>query len=147
MTTLACAFAIAAAVTGGAIATADTASSSSGNQLAGTWKVTVNRPAPLPPLRSLQVYSRVGTMVESANDSPFRSPQYGSWERVQGHEYAATGVFFRFDSQTGGFVGKQKINRTIVLSEDGDSFTFIGRATIYDASGNVLASRPGRRHG
>jgi hypothetical protein len=79
-------------------------------------------------------------MVESANDSASRSPQYGSWRRVGGREYAATGVFFRFDPQAGAFIGKQKINRTIDLSEDGQSFTFEGRATIYDANGNVVVA-------
>ena len=142
MATLACAFAVAATVAGGSIATAGTASESAGNQLAGTWSVTVNRPAPLPPLQSLQVYTGEGSMVESANDSASRSPQYASWVRVHGHEYAATGIFFRFDPQTGAFLGKQKINRTIVVSEDGQSFTFSGRATVYDANGNALATVP-----
>ena len=41
---------------------------------------------------------------------------------------------------TGVFVGKQKINRTIELSKDGQSFTFQGRATIYDANGNVVVA-------
>ena len=141
MTTLASACAFAALVAGGAIAKAGAERGDSGDQLAGTWTVTVNRPAPLAPLQSLQVYSRPGTMVESANDSPFRSPQYGSWKRMQGHVYAATGRFFRFDPQ-GTLLGKQIINRTIVLSDNGDSFTFSGRATIYDANGNVLASVP-----
>ena len=81
-------------------------------------------------------------MVESGNDSVSRSPQYASWVRVDGHEYAATGIFFRFDPQTGAFLGKQKINRTIVVSEDAQSFTFSGRATAYDANGSVLASFP-----
>jgi hypothetical protein len=142
MATVACAFAAAATVAGGSIATAGTASKSSGNQLAGTWSVTVNRPAPLPPLQSLQVYTRAGSMVESGNDSASRTPQYASWMRVDGHQYAATGLFFRFDPQTGAFVGKQKINRTIVVSEDGQSFTFGGRAIAYDANGSVLASFP-----
>ncbi len=129
-------------VAGGVIATAAAASSRSGNQLAGTWTVTVNRPAPLPPLTSLQVYTGAGSMVESGNDSASRSPQYASWQRVAGREYAATGVFFRFDPQTGAFLGKQKINRTIELSGDGQSFTFQGRATVYDANGNVVATVP-----
>jgi hypothetical protein len=128
-------------VAGAAIAMAGTASSS-GNQLAGTWNVTVNRPAPLPPLASLRVYTGAGSMIESGNDSASRSPQYASWQRVSGREYAETGVFFRFDPQTGAFLGKQKINRTIDLSDDGQSFTFQGRATIYDANGNALASVP-----
>jgi hypothetical protein len=128
------------ALVAGVIGTAGATSERSGNQLAGTWTVTINRPAPLPPLASLQVYTGQGSMVESGNDSPSRSPQYGSWERVGGREYAVTGVFFRFDPQTGASVGKQKINRTIELSEDGQSFTFQGRATIYDANDNVVVA-------
>jgi len=143
MAMLACAFAAAGTVAGGSIATAGTADKSSGNQLAGTWSVTVNRPAPLPPLQSLQVYTRAGSMVESGNDTISRSPQYASWVRVHGHEYAATGIFFRFDPQTGALVGTQKINRTIIMSEDGQSFTFSGRATVYDANGNAIAGFPG----
>jgi hypothetical protein len=128
-------------VTGGVIATA-AASSRSGNQLAGTWTVTLDRPAPLPPLASLQVYTGEGSMVESGNDSAARSPQYASWQRVAGRQYAATGLFFRFDPKTGAFVGKAKINRTIKLSSDGQSFTFQGRATVYDANGNVVVTFP-----
>jgi hypothetical protein len=96
----------------------------------------------LPPLASLQVYTGAGSEVESGTDSISRSPQYASWQRVAGREYAATGVFFRFDPQTGAFLGKQKINRTIDLSNDGQSFTFRGRATVYDPNGNVTASFP-----
>jgi hypothetical protein len=142
VTALASACAAAAAIAGGTIAAADATHTNSGNQLAGTWTVAVNRPAPLPPITSLQVYTRAGSMVESGNDTASRSPQYGSWERTEGREYAYTGVFFRFDAATGAFVGKQKINRTIDLSEDGQSFTFHGRATIYDAHDKVLANVP-----
>jgi hypothetical protein len=133
---------VAVAVAAGAIATTGTASHPSGNQLVGTWSVTLNRPAPLPPLASLQAYTDTGSMVESGSDSAARSPQYASWQRVARREYAATGVFFRFDPQTAEFIGKAKINRTIKLSNDGRSFTFRGRATVYDANGNVVASFP-----
>lgn len=130
------------AVGGGVIATAGATGENAGNKLAGTWKVTVNRPAPLPPLTSLQVYTGEGSMVESGSESVSRSPQYASWERVWRREYVATGVFFRFDRQTGAFLGEQKINRTIELARDGQSFTFRGRGTAYDANGNVVASFP-----
>jgi hypothetical protein len=91
-------------------------------------------------LSSLQVYTDTGSMLESGNDTASRSPQYGSWQRVGGREYAATGLLFRFDPQTGEFVGKAKINRTIKLSADGRRFTFQGRATVYDAKGNVATT-------
>jgi hypothetical protein len=138
---IACVFA-AIAVGGGVIATAGATSKSSGNQLAGTWTVTINRPAPAPPLSSLQVYTGKGSMVESGTDTASRSPQYASWERVGDRKYAATGLFFRFDPATGAFAGKQKINRTIDLSKDGQSFTFQGQTTIYDANGNVVVTVP-----
>ncbi len=81
-------------------------------------------------------------MVESGSDSVSRSPQYASYERVRGREYAMTGLMLRFDPQTGVFAGQMKINRTIDLARDGQSFTFRGRATTYDADGNVVASFP-----
>ena len=143
-TTLGAAIASVCAViaVGGVIGTAGATSNRSGNQLAGTWSVTLDRPAPQPPLASLQVYTRPGSMVESGNDSASRSPQYASWKRLAGRKYAATGVFFRFDPQTGAFLGEAKINRTINLSRNGQSFTFQGRATVYDANGNVVANIP-----
>ena len=130
------------AVGGGVIATAGATSQSAGNQLAGTWTVTVNRPPPLPAVSSLQAYTAQGSMIESGNDGASRSPQYASWKRVTGREYAATGIFFRFDPQTGAFLGRMKINRTIELAQDGQSFTFRGSSTVLDANGNVVVSVP-----
>jgi hypothetical protein len=89
---------------------------SSGNRLTGPW------------------------MVESANDTSARSPAYGSWERLEGRLYAATSVFFRFNPQTGAFIGSQKINRTIQLAEDGQSFTAVARVLVLDPDGNVIAT-------
>jgi hypothetical protein len=129
---------------GAAIVPAGTASNqgSSGNQLAGTWIATVNRPAPLPPVTSLQVYTDDGSFVEWGNDSSgaARSPQFGRWERIGGRLYAGSGTFFRFNPQTGANVGSMKINRTLRLSEDGQSFTTIARVLTLDLSGNVVAS-------
>lgn len=129
---------------GAAIVPAGTASNqgSSGNQLAGTWVTTVNRPAPLPPLTSLQVYTDDGSFIEWANDSSgaMRSPQFGAWERIGGRLYAGTGTFFRFNPATGAHVGAMKINRTLRLSGDGQSFTAIARVLTLDLSGNVVSS-------
>jgi hypothetical protein len=129
---------------GAAIAPAGTASNqqSSGNQLAGTWVATVNRPAPLPPITSLQVYNDDGSTVEWANDSSgaARTAQFGTCERISGRLYACSGTFFRFNPQTGAHVGSMKINRTLRLSEDGQSFTTVARVQTLDLSGNVVAS-------
>ena len=62
----------------------------------------------------------------------------GSWERIHGRLYASTGVHFLFDPQTGAYVGKRKINRTLEVAEDGQSFALVARVTTFDANGNVL---------
>lgn len=124
----------------GAIRPADEGTTHAGNQLAGTWRVTVIRPAPLSAITSLQVYTADGSVIEAANDSGARSASYGSWERVTGRIYAASSTFFRFDPATGAPVGSHKLDRTIQLSDDGQSFRVITRAVSYDMSGNVIAS-------
>lgn len=125
----------------GAVAAAG--SGDAGNKLTGAWTVTVHRPAPLPPLASLQLFMDDGAAIEMANDgSATRTPQFSAWERVGGRVYAASGVFFRFDPQTNAHVATVKINRTITLSEDGQSYAQVARATTYDLSGNVISSFP-----
>jgi hypothetical protein len=134
---------VAAAAAIGVASSAGASSVDSGNQLAGTWVVTVNRPAPLPPLTSLQVFTSDGSVIENANEaSATRTESYGSWARVESRLYAASAVFFRFDPQTGAHVATMKINRNIRLSEDGQSFTHAARATLYDLNGNVISSFP-----
>jgi len=116
---------------------AGAAGESSGNQLIGTWQVAVNRPAPLPPLQSLQVFTDEGSVIEMANEWG-RAAAYGSWERINGRLYASTTVFFRFDPQTGAYLGTRKVNRTHKLAQDGQSFSHVARVTTFDPNGNVL---------
>jgi hypothetical protein len=56
---------------GASITSAGTTANAHGspNGIVGAWKQTVNRPAPLPPLRSLQVINRGGTAVETGSPS------------------------------------------------------------------------------
>jgi hypothetical protein len=124
-----------AVATGSGLAGA--AGESSGNQLIGTWQVAVNRPAPLPPLQSLQVFTDEGSVIETANESG-RTAAFGSWEHINGRLYASTTVFFRFDPQTGAYLGTRKVNRTHELAQDGQSFSHVARVTTYDPNGNVL---------
>jgi hypothetical protein len=127
----------------GTAASAGASSGDAGNQLAGTWIVTVNRPAPLPPLTSLQVFTSDGSVIENANEaSASRTESYGTWDRVQGRLYAASATMFRFNPQTGAHVATMKINRNIRVSEDGQSLVQAARATTYDLDGNVIASFP-----
>jgi hypothetical protein len=116
-------------------------SQSSGNQLAGTWIVTIERPAPLPSFTVHQIYTGDGSFLSFGGDPPAgRSHEMGTWERVEGRLYASTGSFFRFNPQTGALIGSTQINRTIRLSEDGQSYKVIGRVQVLDLAGNVVTS-------
>jgi hypothetical protein len=113
-----------------------------GNSIAGAWNVVVHRPAPAPPLASLQVYTKDGSVIETSDEPPAsRTPQVGTWKKIGDHLYAATGLVFRFDP-AGNHVATVKINRNIRVSQDGQSFTVAARATTYDLQENVLASFP-----
>jgi hypothetical protein len=118
----------------------------SGNQLAGTWVVTIPRPAPLRPLIVFQHWNADGTYLSysgngTLGDSPAgRSNEFGSWERIEGRLYASSGSWLRYDTQTGAHIGSTRIDRTIRLSDDGDSFAVVGRVQVLDLDGNVIAT-------
>jgi hypothetical protein len=141
ITTLAVVAVVILLAAGAATGSASNANAS-GNQLAGTWIVTVQRAAPLPPFTVHQVFTKSGSFLSFGSDASgaARSPEMGSWERVEGRLYASSGSFFRFNPQTGAHVGSVKINRTLRLSHDGQSFTVIGRVQILDLAGNVVTS-------
>jgi hypothetical protein len=135
----ACVIAIGAAAVAASPPSASAETRSNANRLAGTWVATVVRPAPLPPLRSLQIITPEGTAIETSNEPPAnRSPMFSSWERIEGRHYAITGLHFLFNPQTGEFLGTRKINRTIELSQDGQSFKAVARVTTFDPNGNVV---------
>lgn len=108
------------------------------NGLVGSWEVSVDRGPQLPPVKSLHTYTRGHALVETAN-LPNRSPSQGAWEHVKGRLYATTHIFFRFDP-TGAYLGTQKINETVRLAQNGESFTAVAISTLFDPNGNVVVS-------
>lgn len=111
---------------------------SSANQLAGSWRLTVDRGPALPPVKGLTTYTSDGTLIGTANNV-VRGPAHGAWEHVSGRTYADTHIFFRFDA-TGTFLGSQKVRENVQLSQDGDSYTAVAISDQFDPSGNVTAS-------
>jgi len=116
------------------------------NQLAGTWVVTIPRPAPLRPIIVYQHWNSDGTYLSysgngTLGDSPAgRSNEFGSWERVAGRLYASSGSFLRYDTQTGAHIGSTKIDRNLRLSDDGESLAVVGRVRVLDLDGNLIAT-------
>ena len=128
---------------GAAITPSGSASSghASPNGLVGAWTQTVTPLAPLPPLRSIQVFNRGGTAVETSSQPPAtRSPMLSTWKHLGGRLYAVTGVHFTFNPETGALQGTQKINRTIEVAQDGQSYATIARVTTFDTLGNVIGA-------
>jgi hypothetical protein len=62
-----------------------------------------------------------------------------------GRLYSAIGVHFIFNPQTGGYQGTRKINRTIELSQDGQSYETVARVTTLDPSATSSRRSP-REH-
>jgi hypothetical protein len=115
------------------------------NRLAGTWVVTIPRPAPMRPLIVFQHWNADGTYLSysgngTLGDSPAgRSNEFGVWERIEGRRlYASSGSFLRYDTQTGAHIGSTRIDRTIRLSDDGDSFAVVSLVRVLDLDGNVI---------
>lgn len=118
---------------------------SDGNNVEGSWMITVTRVNPPPGLpatfKSLMTFAAGGGLVEtSSTGTTRRGPAHGVWERVTGRLYATTMVLFRFDSVTGAFLGTQKVNRTMRLSQDGQTFEAVSLATQYDPDGVVTVA-------
>jgi hypothetical protein len=138
--------AVVAAVIGVAAGTATGSPSSHANELAGTWVVTIQRPPPLRPITVYQAWTSDGTSLSysgngTLGDSPAgRSNEFGAWERVEGRLYASSGSYLRFDTQTGAHIGSTRIDRTIRLSDDGESFAVVARIRVLDLDGNVIAT-------
>ena len=109
--------------------------------IVGTWQATVNRGPALPPVKSLHVFTEDSTMIESGNDTLYRSPSYGVWKYVGDRTYATTMVSHRF-SPTGAYLGTHKISANRQLSRDGDSYTGAAVGELRDPDGNLIASLP-----
>jgi hypothetical protein len=127
--------ALTAMIATGAIS-ASAGKQSTGNQLVGSWAVTVDR-SPLPPLQSLQTYTGGRSLVETASTVGIRGPGHGTWQHTGGLTYAVTHWFFRFDPM-GAYIGTQQINSTLRLAPDGVSFTGVAISTLRDPAGNVV---------
>jgi hypothetical protein len=107
--------------------------------IVGTWMATVDRGPALPPLKSLQTYTKGGGVIEIANGgATVRSTSHGAWKRLEGRKYRSTTVFFRYDPATGAYIGTLKLRHELEISPDGQSRTGIAIGELRDANGNLL---------
>ena len=111
---------------------------SSAHAIVGSWDVTLTLPG-LPPGRVLATFDGDGGTVESANAAPaLRGASHGVWERIEPDLFAVTRVFFRFNPQTGAYLGTQKVNATVRVAPDGETFGAVSVSELRDPAGNVV---------
>jgi hypothetical protein len=106
------------------------------SRIVGSWELNVDRGPVLPPVKALTTYTRGGSVVGTAN-AVTRGPSHGAWEHVKGRLYADTHIFFRFDP-TGAYLGTQRINETVQLARDGQSYTAVAISNLFDTNGNLV---------
>ena len=120
-------------------ASAGTSNSQSGGAtLVGTWITSVDRPG-LPPLKSLQSYSKGNTVVEIANGgTAVRSPSHGAWKHIGGGKYGIHGCVLPLRPGQRGVSGHAQAEARARSGRDGQSFTGVAIAELRDAAGNLL---------
>ena len=93
----------------------------------------------LPPGRVLATFDGDGGTVESANAAPaLRGASHGAWERIEPDLFAVTRVFFRFNPQTGAYLGTEHVNATVRVAPDGETFTAVSVSELRDAAGDLV---------
>jgi hypothetical protein len=112
---------------------------SAGYAVVGTWDVTLSLPGQ-PPGRVLATFMRDGGTVESSAAAPptLRGASHGAWERIGPSLFAVTRVFFRFNPQTGAFLGTGKVNATVRVAQDGKTFSAVSISEQRDPAGALV---------
>lgn len=113
-------------------------------QLDGSW-LTIGFPAAgappsVLPAAGLETYLPGGAMLSSSSRTLFRTAGHGQWIRTGDRRFTATYVYFTFDA-TGKFTETDRVTENILLNEKGDEYAQVAMIQIYDADGNLAATR------
>jgi hypothetical protein len=112
--------------------------------LGGVWNATVTlKPGcggfTLPPFEARHMFNADGTLASTDNTpQPGNGPGFGTWQYIGGRNFAAHFEFYFFNPTNGTWAGTAKINLTITLGTDGNSFIAQITFARYDTSGNLL---------
>lgn len=85
----------------------------------------------------LEAYLPGGSMLQSADATPFRTPGYGIWKHTTERNFIATHIFFRFNAD-GTPAGRRETTLNIELGEGSNEFTATSLSEIFDVDGNVI---------
>lgn len=117
-----------------------------GQQLEGTWLLTVTREM-APPGEPLTFPTTItflpgGAFFETPSLVAGRTtPGHGQWVRTGDRQFRGSFLFFRLDPSSA-FIGMAKVTSTYTLSDDLQELRVTGITQILDADGKVLGARP-----
>jgi len=119
--------------------------SSGSNGIEGTWRITIHRESPPPgqpaDIEALMNYAADGTLTESSNSGILRrTVGYGEWERIGERLYASSHISFSFNPTTGAYAGTSRLDRKVLVSEDGMTFVGVARLNVFDVAGNLVVA-------
>ena len=60
------------------------------------------------------------------------------WSRTGPNVFAMTRLFFRFNPQTGAYLGTTKVNATVTVASDRQSITAVSRSEMRDPAGGLV---------
>jgi hypothetical protein len=111
--------------------------------LEGVWDVTVTvtdcQGHPVRTVRSLQMFRRDGSAIETANTA-MRGISEGTWSRAGWQTYDASYWFFRYTLPAGTFASFAQVKDVITLGPDPNQFTSSGTVQDFDANGNPIST-------
>ena len=91
--------------------------------------------------RALATFTADGNTIETSNSPPAtRGTAQGVWKRVGARLYAVTRMIFRFNPQTGAYVGTATLNAQVTIAADGETFTAESTTELRDPNGNIVGS-------
>ena len=76
--------------------------------------------------------------LDAGRPPALRGASHGAWERIEPSLFAVTRVFFRFNPQTGAYVGTQHVDATVRVAPDGETFTAVSVSELRDPAGNLV---------
>lgn len=112
------------------------------SRLQGVWDVSVTvtdcqTGGPIRTVRSLQMFRRDGTFIETANTAS-RGISEGIWRPTGGQTYDASYYFFRYKAD-GTFASIAQAADMITLGQDAGQFTASGKIEDFDANGALIS--------
>jgi hypothetical protein len=93
--------------------------------------------------QALNLFHAGGTLTDTDNQPPAtHGPAFGTWRSHGDGMYSSVFVFYRFNSD-GSLAGSNRVQRTITLGADRNSFTSTIEVSVLDPSGTSVGSACG----